>query len=50
MDMIGNSAKQLNKDLDDILRKLNSLNTVNYDKNRIDYLYELLERAMEQED
>ena len=49
MDLIGNSAKQLNKELDEILRRMQTLKFVNYDKNKIDYLYELLEKGMESE-
>jgi len=47
MDVIGNRAKELNKDLEDIMRALSNMSEVNYDKNRVDYLFELLEKAME---
>ena len=50
MDNIGNRAKELNKDLDDILRCLGKMSEVNYDKNKIDYLFELLEKSFESED
>lgn len=50
MDIIGNSAKQLNKLLEEILRQLQKMNFVNYDKNKIDYLYEMLEKAFENDD
>lgn len=39
MDMIGNRAKELNRDLEDILRRLQNMDYINYDKNKIDYLY-----------
>ena len=48
--MIGSSAKALNKELEDILRKLQVLKPLNYDKNKIDYLYDLIEKGMEAED
>ena len=41
---IGNRAKVLNKDMDDILRGLSKVQDINYDKNKIDYLFELLEK------
>ena len=44
MDLIGNSAKWLNKTFEDILRQLSKISFVNYDKNKIDYLYEILEK------
>jgi len=47
MDNIGNRAKELNKDLEDILRCLGKMNEVNYDKNKIDYLFEILEKSFE---
>lgn len=50
MDIIGNSAKQLNKELEDVLRKLQTMKTVNYDKSKIDFLFEMLEAAMQSED
>ena len=50
MDIIGNSAKQLNKELEEVLRKLQAMKTVNYDKNKIDLLFEMLEAAMQSED
>ena len=47
MNNIGNRAKELNKDLEDILRALQKMNDVNYDKNKVDYLFEMLEKSME---
>ena len=47
MDLIGNRAKELNRDLEDILRRLQTMDYINYDKNKIDFLYEILEKAME---
>ena len=43
---IGNRAKVLNKDMDDILRGLSKVQDINYDKNKIDYLFELLEKQI----
>ena len=50
MDQIGNRAKELNKELEEILRNLNSMNNVNYEKNKIDYLFEILEKSIESEE
>ena len=50
MDIIGQRAKELNKDLEDIVRNLQSMNDVNYDKNKIDFLFSMLEKAIENED
>ena len=47
MNYIGLRAKDLNKDLDDIVRRLQIMNDVNYDKNKIDYLFNILERSLE---
>lgn len=50
MDQIGSRAKELNKDLDESLRRLQALDYVNYDKNKIDFLYEVLEKSMENDE
>ena len=50
MDNIGNRAKELNKELDDITRRLQTMSDVNYDKSKIDYLFDLLEKAMESDE
>jgi len=50
MDMIGNRAKELNKDLEDVLRRLQQMDYLNYDKNKIDYLYEILLKSMDNEE
>lgn len=50
MDRVATRAKELNKDLDEILRQLNQLDYVNQDKNKIDFLYEILEKSMENVD
>ena len=50
MDKIGNKAKDLNKDLDEILRSLQAMDYIDYDKNKIDFLYDVLEKAMENEE
>ena len=50
LNLIGNRAKELNKELDEILRRLQALETINYDKNRIDFLYEVLERCLENDE
>ena len=50
MDNIGNRAKELNKCLDDIQRRLQLMQDVNYDKNKIDYLFDLLEKSMESDE
>ena len=50
MNFIGLKAKDLNKDLDDIVRRLQIMNDVNYDKNKIDYLFNILEKSLESGD
>ena len=50
MDVIGQRAKELNKDLEDIVRNLQSMNDVNYDKNKVEFLFTMLEKAIESED
>ena len=50
MDNIGNRAKELNKDLEDVVRRLQTMSDVNYDKNKIDYLFALLESCLESEE
>tara|TARA_B110000285_G_C14886785_1_gene496587 strand:- start:63 stop:356 length:294 start_codon:yes stop_codon:yes gene_type:complete len=50
MDNIGNRAKELNKDLEDVVRRLQTMSDVNYDKNKIDYLFTLLESCLESEE
>lgn len=50
MNIIGNSAKQLNKELEDVLRKLATMKNINYDKNKVDFLFEMLEAGMESEE
>ena len=50
MDIIGSRAKELNKDLEDIVRSLHSMSDINYDKNKIDFLFQILERAIESDE
>mmetsp|Transcript_3391 Transcript_3391/g.5711 ORF Transcript_3391/g.5711 Transcript_3391/m.5711 type:complete len:149 (+) Transcript_3391:1434-1880(+) len=50
MDQIGQHAKELNKTLDFIVKKLRQMNDVNYDKNKIDFLFAMLEKAYESEE
>lgn len=50
MDNIGNRAKELNKDLEDVVRRLQTMSDINYDKNKIDYLFTLLESSLESEE
>ena len=40
----------MNKTFEDILRQLSKMSFANYDKNKIDYLYEILEKAFENEE
>lgn len=47
MDAIGIRAKELKKTMDEIISNLNKLNDTNYDKNKIDYLFEMLEKSIE---
>jgi K+/H+ antiporter YhaU regulatory subunit KhtT len=50
MDGIGTRAKELDKILDEIVRNLGKMNEVNYDKNKLDYLFEILEKSMENDE
>ena len=50
MGQISNSAKALNQDLDTVLRSLQAMDYANDDKNKIDFLYDVLEKAIENED
>ena len=50
LDMIGSSAKNFNRELEEILRKLAVMKPLNYDKSKIDYLYDLIEKGMEAEE
>lgn len=47
LERIGAKAKKLNKDLDETLTRLQAMETINYDKNKIDFLYDILEKFME---
>jgi len=50
MDQLAGSAKALNQDLDSVLRSLQAMDYANDEKNKIDFLYDVLEKAMENED
>jgi len=50
MNAIGLRAKDLYKDLDEIIKSLSQMNEVNYDKNKIDFLFSMLEKSLESED
>lgn len=50
MDSIGQRAKELNNTLDYICKKLRQMGDVNYDKNKIDFLFFMLEKAYESEE
>jgi K+/H+ antiporter YhaU regulatory subunit KhtT len=50
MDAIGSRAKELHKVLDEIISNLGKMTEVNYDKNKLDYLFEILEKSMENEE
>ena len=46
MHLIGVRAKELNKDLDDIVRRLQIMDNLNYDKKKIDFLYEITSSSL----
>ena len=50
MDSIGLRAKELSKELENVLKLLQQMNFTNYDQNKIEYLYELLEKSLESGD
>ena len=47
MDAIGTRAKELNNLMGEILLALEKMKEVNYNKNKIDYLFQVLEKSME---
>lgn len=50
LDSIGTRAKELNKELGDIVQRLQQMSDVNYDKNKVDFLFMMLEKSLESED
>lgn len=42
--------KTLDNEMDEILRRLQAMETINYDKQRIDFLYDILEKFMENDE
>lgn len=50
LERIGVRSKKLNKDLDEILSRLQAMETINYEKNKIDFLYDVLEKFMENQE
>mmetsp|Transcript_29432 Transcript_29432/g.44559 ORF Transcript_29432/g.44559 Transcript_29432/m.44559 type:complete len:115 (+) Transcript_29432:1248-1592(+) len=50
MNSIGNLAKDLNKDLEEILKNMQIMKEVNYDKSKIDFLFMMVEKAIECEE
>lgn len=42
--------KILDNEMDEILRRLQAMETINYDKQRIDFLYDILEKFMENDE
>lgn len=50
MDNIGLRAKELGKTFESIIKQLSTMNEANYDSNKIEYLFELLEKQFESEE
>ena len=50
MHLIGVRAKELNKDLDVIVRRLQIMNELNYDKKKIDFLFDIMEKSFQNTD
>ena len=44
---IGQKAKELNKELETLVQRFYQLRDIDYDKNKIDFLYLMTERALE---
>jgi hypothetical protein len=45
--LIGSKAKELNKDLETLVNRFRQLKDIDYDHNKIDYLYQMTEKALE---
>ena len=41
-------SKDMNKELENILTKIQQMREIDYDKNKIDFLYEMVNKALEQ--
>lgn len=48
--MNGGTVKELNKELETMLNRFRQMKDIDYDHNKIDYLYMMSERAMESGD
>lgn len=47
VDIIGNKAKELNKELETLVNRFRQLKEIDYDQNKIDYLYNMTEKSFE---
>jgi hypothetical protein len=50
LEQIGMKAKELNKELDTTVQRLQQMKDIDYDKNKIDFLYLMTEKSIEQFD
>ena len=46
-DPITSKAKELNKDLETLVTRLYQMRDIDYDENKIEYLYQMAEKAIE---
>ena len=49
IDLVGSKAKELNKDLETLLSRFRALRNIDYDPTKVDFLYALTEKSIEQE-
>ncbi len=47
VDIIGSKAKELNKELETLVNRFRQLKEIDYDQNKIDYLYTMTEKSFE---
>ena len=47
VDIIGNKAKELNKELETLVNRFRQLKEIDYDQNKIDFLYNMTEKSFE---
>jgi len=50
MDSLGNKARAFDQDLDEILETLKQMTEVSFDKNKYEFLYQMLEKAIESDE
>ena len=49
IDLVGSKAKELNKELETLVSRFRALRNIDYDPTKVDFLYALTEKSIEQE-